>query len=230
MKAQVPCDTSCLGPETKSAALCRTHLQCGELQSSWLYLRPFDLAHVRLDGRHIGTLWRAIPPRLRVHKGDCGDPSATVELAITVFSYGRDNFFSGGVPSAISKGLVGHVRLVPARGQSRALTGWRVAALPLVQPGRVLQWDGQPSKTTTAELVRQRERLPFDSLHGGAWHHTVLRDNQGDHAEVACNGCWQRAYSGHGPTFYRCDPLPYHCQVRLQTRQPNTVTLPRKLR
>lgn len=180
-------------------------MRCGDLQNSWLRFRSMDLAQVRIDGHLIGTVWRAVPPHLRVHTSDCPDADAEVELAITVFAYGRDNFFPGGTATALRKGVISSVVLAPHAAPARELRGWKAAALPLVQPGRVLQWSGDSDapNATTWELVKSSERAPFDSLHGGVWRATGPARAEG----VPASGdavAWRRPHVEHGPSFYRC--------------------------
>jgi hypothetical protein len=183
--------------------LCRTHVHCKQLQGSWLRFQALDLAHVRVDGVLVGSVWRAIPPSIRLQATGCSRPGDMVELSITTFAYGRDNFFAKGTHTALSKGIIGDVVLAQPGHTARVLTGWKVAAMPLLEPGRVLRWGGRDAETSTRALVRSGERLPFDSLHGGVWRKDVLEAREGA-APAGSPGAWQRKLSGHGPTFYRC--------------------------
>ena len=175
-------------------------MKCSELSGSWLKFRAFDLAQVRIDGRLVGNIWRAIPPKMRMPRLACAQSAQKVELSITVFAYGRDNFMRGGTATALSKGIVGDVVVVAAGKAPHALSSWRVAAMPLVQPGRVLQWDGNAAEVTTYQLLQSKNRLPYDSLHGGVWHEGLLK---GDERSIDLMD-WQRNTTGQGPIFYRC--------------------------
>jgi hypothetical protein len=144
-------------------------VQCRRLQGGRLKVLAYDRALVRIGGQPAADLWRAIPPHFLIPHSVCSSPDTQTEVTITVAAYGRDNFFVGGVSSALRKGIVGDVVLTTSTGDVGTLTQWQVAAMPLVEPGRVLRWDGGPAETTTRELVQRGGRLPFGSLYGGAW-------------------------------------------------------------
>lgn len=103
---------------------------------------------------------------------------------------------------------------------SVTLQDWHVHAMPLVQPGRVLQWPQEAPQTTTADIIASPHRKPFDSMHGGVWRQAgheaaQVRDvdstalppvEQRCHGSTsgsslrAVSGGWRRARSGaeHG--------------------------------
>ena len=112
----------------------------------------------------------------------------------------------GGTAAALSKGMVGDVVVVAAGKAPHALSGWRVAAMPLVQPGRVLHSDGNAAELTMHQLLRSKNRLPFDSLHGEAWHEGLLK---GDERGIVLMD-WHRNTTGQGAMFYRCVLMPLH--------------------
>lgn len=172
-------------------------MRCGDLEGAWLTVHAYDYAVVRVAGTRVGSIWRAVPPHIHLRRHFCTDAERVVDLTVTVAAYGRDNFFPTGTPSALSKGVVGGIELTNASGKRQAVQGWQLAAMPLVQPGRVLKWNGESAKMATHQLVRKKERMPYDSMHAGVWA-----------ARGGCKGReaqeWWHAEPEDGPTFYKC--------------------------
>ena len=176
-------------------------MRCGDLQGAWLQLRAYDFAMIRVEGVRVGSVWRGYPRSLHL-RNHCTAPERLVELSITVAAYGRDNFFPRGTPTALSKGIVGDVALQTSKGAKTVLHGWYIAAMPLVQPGIVLKWDGAEANVTTAELVRSDRRMPFDSKHAGVWH----PESRTSQLAGSSSQEWDRAPVTDGPTFHRQAP------------------------
>ena len=198
-----------------------------------LHMHAHDLAHIRLDGDFVASTWLAAPDEIHLPPQRCASDEEVIELAITTYAYGRDNFSVGGrlrngTSVQLHKGIVGSVLLAANTTHEHVLTNWHTAAMPLVQPGRVLHWDGHRAATTTHKLLRSPHRLPFDSLHGGVWRQdglavtpplatdvlsadTVLSEassherKQTDNDVTAPLGTFARRSSvAGGPTFHRC--------------------------
>lgn len=91
--------------------------------------------------------------------------------------------------------------------------------MPLIQPGKVLRWSGQPADATTQELMQSGSRMAFDSLHGGVWNtsqqlattHQTLNQVVHPDKTVMTAGTSHRTAEEllqigplkHGPAFYR---------------------------
>lgn len=114
-------------------------------------------------------------PHVKTTERVAGFPTATAQVTILVSAYGRENFYTVGHSSEVQKGIIGdvkvHYRNVTGLSEtpSVTLTGWKVHAMPLVQPGVVLKWPGERSLNTTQELISGRHRKPFESIHGAVW-------------------------------------------------------------
>jgi hypothetical protein len=131
----------------------------------------YDLLQVFVDGQYVVEAWRGVEKSLPLPQSVCKDKRSegVVELALLVVPYGRDNFFNSGQPEQVQKGIVGHVWLDRHGQKSVLLQGWSVSAMPLIQPGKVLSWAGEPAAVSTREMMESVDRMPFDSQHGGVW-------------------------------------------------------------
>lgn len=87
--------------------------------------------------------------------------------------------------------------------------------MPLIQPGKVLRWSGQPADVTTQDLISSGPRMAFDSLHGGVWHtlqrkataHQAPRKEGHPSGHIMAAGTAEQLLQigplKHGPAFYR---------------------------